>query len=44
VVIEGISYVSNYRSQYAGEFRAKGIDAVIEELEAKSGGPAGDAQ
>jgi phospholipid transport system substrate-binding protein len=44
VVIEGISYVSNYRSQYAGEFRAKGIDAVIEELEAKSSDPAGDAQ
>ena len=36
VIIEGISYVANYRKQYASEFRAKGIDAVIEELEAKS--------
>lgn len=44
VVIEGISYVSNYRSQYAGEFRAKGIDTVIEELEAKSGDATGEEQ
>lgn len=36
VIIEGISYVSNYRSQYAEEFRAKGIEGVIEELEAKA--------
>ena len=36
VIIEGISYVSNYRTQYAEEFRAKGIDTVIEELEAKA--------
>ncbi len=36
VIIEGISYVSNYRTQYASEFRAKGIDKVIEELEAKA--------
>ncbi len=38
VIIEGISYVSNYRTQYAEEFRAKGIDEVIEELEAKASG------
>ena len=37
VIIEGISYVSNYRKQYSSEFRAKGIDAVIEELEANNG-------
>jgi len=37
VIIEGISYVSNYRTQYAEEFRAKGIDEVIKELEAKAG-------
>lgn len=36
VIIEGISYVSNYRTQYASEFRAKGIEKVIEELEAKA--------
>ena len=41
VIIEGISYVANYRKQYASEFRAKGIDGVIKELEAKAGdGPA----
>ena len=34
VIIEGISYVANYRKQYDGEFRAKGIDGVIRELEA----------
>jgi len=43
VIIEGISYVSNYRTQYAEEFRAKGIDGVIEELEAK-GTEGGEAQ
>ncbi len=42
VIIEGISYVSNYRTQYAEEFRAKGIDAVIAELEAKARGEAED--
>lgn len=36
VIIEGISYVANYRKQYASEFRAKGIDGVIAELEAKA--------
>ena len=35
VIIEGISYVTNYRQQYAGEFKQKGIDAVIAELKAK---------
>lgn len=34
VVVEGISYLTNYRSQYAGEFRSKGIQGVIDELEA----------
>lgn len=42
VIIEGISYVTNYRKQYSSEFRAKGIDAVIEELESK-GAPAPEA-
>ena len=40
VIIEGISYVANYRKQYDGEFRAKGIDGVIRELEAE--GPRGE--
>lgn len=35
VIIEGISYVANYRKQYDAEFRAKGIDGVIAELEAE---------
>jgi len=35
VIIEGISYVTNYRKQYSSEFRSKGIDLVIEELESK---------
>lgn len=33
VVVEGISYLTNYRSQYAGEFRSKGVQGVIDELE-----------
>jgi phospholipid transport system substrate-binding protein len=39
VIIEGISYVTNYRKQYASEFRAKGIEQVITELEAKGAEP-----
>jgi phospholipid transport system substrate-binding protein len=44
VIIEGISYVSNYRTQYASEFRAKGIEKVIEELEAKAANEAESAE
>jgi phospholipid transport system substrate-binding protein len=33
VVVEGISYVQNYRNQYQSEFRAKGIEGVLAELE-----------
>lgn len=32
IVIEGISYVTNYRTQYASEFRVKGIDGVLADL------------
>lgn len=39
VVIEGISYVTNYRQQYAGEFKTKGIDKVIAELKARAEQP-----
>ncbi|NHA14722.1 phospholipid-binding protein MlaC [Thioalkalivibrio sp. XN279] len=34
VIVEGISYLTTYRNQYASEFRAKGIQAVIDELQA----------
>ena len=33
VVVEGISYVANYRKQYASEFRNKGVKGVLAELE-----------
>lgn len=33
VVIEGISYVTNYRNQVVGEIQRTSIDAVIERLE-----------
>jgi phospholipid transport system substrate-binding protein len=37
VVIEGISYVTNYRNQYASEFRSKGVERVIAELQRGEG-------
>jgi len=33
VVIEGISYVTNYRNQVVAEIQKSGIDAVIDRLE-----------
>jgi len=36
VVVEGISYLTNYRSQYASEFRSKGVQGVIDELQAST--------
>jgi phospholipid transport system substrate-binding protein len=41
VIVEGISYLTTYRNQYASEFRAKGIQAVIDELQASA--PAGSS-
>lgn len=38
VIVEGISYLTTYRNQYASEFRAKGIQAVIDELQASAPG------
>lgn len=38
VVVEGISYVANYRKQYAGEFRNKGVKGVLADLESGEGG------
>jgi phospholipid transport system substrate-binding protein len=32
VEVEGISYVANYRKQYANEFRSKGVDGVLADL------------
>jgi phospholipid transport system substrate-binding protein len=36
VIVEGISYLTTYRNQYASEFRAKGIQGVIDELQASN--------
>jgi phospholipid transport system substrate-binding protein len=36
VTIEGISYVKNYRTDFGAEIDQKGIDAVIERLEAQN--------
>ena len=35
VTIEGISYVKNFRTDFGAEIEAKGLDAVIERLEAE---------
>lgn len=37
VTIEGISYVKNFRTDFGAEIEAKGLDAVIERLEAEGG-------
>lgn len=37
VIIEGISYVTNYRNQVDAEIRKSGIDALITNLETKGG-------
>jgi len=36
VVIDGISYVKSYREDYGAEVAQKGLDAVIQRLEAKA--------
>ncbi len=36
VVIDGISYVKSYREDYGAEVQQKGLEAVIERLEAKA--------
>ncbi|MCJ7453626.1 MAG: ABC transporter substrate-binding protein [Steroidobacteraceae bacterium] len=35
VTIEGISYIKNFRTDFGAEIEAKGLDAVIERLEAE---------
>lgn len=37
VVIEGVSYVRNFRAELDSEIRASGLDAVIERLEGEAG-------
>ncbi len=39
VVIEGVSYVRNYRTELDAEIRASSLDAVIERLESGEGAP-----
>ncbi len=39
VVIEGISYVKSFREDFGAEIDQKGLDAVIQRLEAQRGGP-----
>ena len=40
VTIEGISYVKNFRTDFGAEIDQKGIDAVIQRLEAQNRAPA----
>ncbi len=37
VTIEGISYVKNFRTDFGAEIEARGLDAVIDRLEAEGG-------
>ena len=39
VTIEGISYVLNYRNQFAPEIQAKGLDELIKRLNSESSQP-----
>jgi phospholipid transport system substrate-binding protein len=43
VTIEGISYVKNYRTDFGAEIEQKGIDAVIQRLEAQNASGRPDA-
>jgi len=40
VTIEGISYVKNFKTDFGAEIEAKGLDAVIQRLEAEGTAPA----
>ena len=37
VKVEGVSYVSNYRTELDAEIRASGLEAVIDRLESEAG-------
>ena len=43
VIIEGVSYVKNYRTDFGAEIEQKGIDAVIQRLEAQNAAGKPDA-
>jgi phospholipid transport system substrate-binding protein len=43
VTIEGISYVRNFRTDFGAEIDQKGLDAVIERLEAQNAARAGSS-
>jgi len=36
LIIEGVSMVTNYRSQFGGSVRTKGVDGLLEELKEKN--------
>jgi phospholipid transport system substrate-binding protein len=36
VVIDGISYVKSYREDYGAQVQQQGLDAVIQQLEARA--------
>lgn len=42
VIIEGVSYVRNFRAELDSEIRASSLEAVIERLEKEAGTPADD--
>ena len=42
VTIEGISYVKNFRNDFGAEVAQKGLDAVIQRLEAQNATPKPD--
>ncbi len=44
VVIEGISYVKNFRNDFGAEIDQRGLDAVITRLESEGGKAAADAR
>lgn len=44
VTIEGISYVRNFRNDFGAEIDQKGLEALIERLEARNAGQASDTK
>ena len=42
VIIEGISYIRNFKAELNGEIQAKGLGGVIERLESKTNGDAAE--
>ena len=44
VTIEGISYVKNFRTDFGSEIDQKGLDAVIQRLEAQNSKPVAEAK